>query len=244
MKILCKCDFCVWWDTFIGITFSDALGILSLIVGIVSIIFTCKVSNKAGKIQEEIKGSTNCKLYSDLYNVLKTLDAKTRYFLFTVEQSIVGTFDTNTISELEDIKKDYKEIERNFKSCRLQLELLFPNNKYYEGKINDLFFEISYIIRLLKSEIETNNRPDNIKNHIRNEIDVKLYNMYIPLENNISSIDRINNIKQMIELFHDNNSIINHLYRFENLRESIFENGIILNQIKEKVIGKTGKYGR
>lgn len=243
MKILCKCDFCVWWDTFIGITFSDALGILSLIVGIVSIIFTCKVSNKAGKIQEEIKASTNCQLYSDLYNVLKTLDAKTRYFLFSVEQSIVGTFDTNTISELEDMKKDYKELERNLK-YRLQLELLFPNNKEFESNIDNLFFEIYYIILLLKAEIETNNRADNKENHIRNEIDVKLYNMYIPLENNISSIDRINNIKRMLELFNDNNSIINHLYSFENLRESIFENGIILNQIKEKVIGKTGKYGR
>lgn len=243
MKILCKCDFCVWWDTFIGITFSDALGILSLIVGIVSIIITCRISKKTGKIQEEIKASTNCQLYSDLYNVLKTLDDKTRYFLFSVEQSIVGTFESNTISELEDMKKDYKELERNLK-YRLQLELLFPDNKNLESNIDNLFFEIYRIILSLKAEIETNNRADNKENHIRNEIDVKLYNMYIPLENNISSIDRINNIKQMIELFHDNNSIINHLYRFENLRESIFENGIILNQIKEKVIGKTGKYGR
>jgi hypothetical protein len=175
--------------------------------------------------------------------VLKTLDDKTRYFLFSVEQSIVGTFESNTISELEDMKKDYKELERNLK-YRLQLELLFPDNKNLESNIDNLFFEIYRIILSLKAEIETNNRADNKKNHIRNEIDVKLYNMYIPLENNISSIDRINNIKQMIELFHDNNSIINHLYRFENLRESIFENGIILNQIKEKVIGKTGKYGR
>ena len=243
MKILCKCDFCVWWDTFKEIIFSDPLGVLSLIVAIGSIIITYMISNKTGKIQDEIKSSTNCQLYASLYNVLKTLDAKTRYFLFSVEQSIVGTFDSNTISELEDMKKDYKELERNLK-YRLQLELLFPDNKNLESNIDNLFFEIYHIILLLKAEIETNNSADNKKNHIRNEIDVKLYNMYIPLENNISSIDRINNIKRMLELFHDNNFIINHLYRFENLRESIFENGIILNQIKEKVIGKTGKYGR
>lgn len=243
MKILCRWDFYVWWDTFKEIIFSDPLGVLSLIVAIGSIIITYMISNKTGKIQDEIKSSTNCQLYASLYNVLKTLDAKTRYFLFSVEQSIVGTFDSNTISELEDMKKDYKELERNLK-YRLQLELLFPDNKNLESNIDNLFFKIYRIILSLKAEIETNNRADNKKNHIRNEIDVKLYNMYIPLENNISSIDRINNIKRMLELFNDNNSIINDLYSFENLRESIFENGIILNQIKEKVIGKTGKYGR
>ena len=227
-------------DVFMWITFSDVLsilslivGILSLIVGVRSIILTKKISKKTDKIQNEIKASTNCQLYADLYNALKTLDAKTRYFLFSVEQSIVGTFDSNTISELDDMKNDYKELERNLK-YRLQLELLFSDNKNLESNIDNLFFEIYRIILLLKAEIETNNRADNKENHIRNEIDVKLYNMYIPLENNISSIDRINNIKQMMKLF-NNNSLINHLYRFENLRESIFENGIILNKIKKEI---------
>lgn len=235
MKILCRCDFYAYWDTFKEIIFSDPLGVLSLIVGVGSIILTWKISKKTGKIQNEIKASTNCQLYADLYNVLRTLDVKTRYFLFSVEQSIVDTFDSNTISELEDMKKDYKELERNFESYRLQLELLFPNNKEIENKINKLFFEIYHIILLLKAEIETNNRADNKENHIRNEIDVKLCNMYIPLENNISNIDRIKNIEQMIQLFNDYNYLINCLYRFENLRESIFENGIILNKIKKEI---------
>ena len=140
MKILCRCDFYAYWDTFKEIIFSDPLGVLSLIVGVGSIILTWKISKKTGKIQNEIKASTNCQLYADLYNVLRTLDVKTRYFLFSVEQSIVDTFDSNTISELEDMKKDYKELERNFESYRLQLELLFPNNKEIENKINKLFW--------------------------------------------------------------------------------------------------------